>query len=913
MPSVLISLLGLVSSLTTILTQSVDLEVTLTSHDITSISLSSLFQAPSSTANNMLSQSAVTVYNTSHPASIISKLGEQSVITNPIIFGANSLDYWFYNAASTDINALSNGVLNIIDYKSAGMTRNTNLLLSIPIEPGNNCTGLDFSYLVTIVGCLTKNGSGFILYSIQNNVTIVSATFSFTQGYNIVGRLRLDLSSDSRYLTVFDDWTISNGAQGVYIFAVTQTYNFTQWNIISTVGNSNINAVTDASIDVSQEGAPTLTISMIDSVSKFVEINICTITFDTNTLIASLSNCNEVGVSALGITAGRAKILTGTSSTFVIAFNNSSPQMSYSNVLYCTQPSGSVMYSLCQSTIRGLPFWNGTNITALSITNYGQNTAINFKNTYTRQVWTILDIQPYQATSTMAVSFDSIIEPTQLGSFVVAPMDAYVNLPILAKFYGDMGPSNYTLQITAMDMPYPSNSSTVALRRALIQVTQTLPMQNSTAVWVRVVVLNNMTGLMGFTDQLPDFGALTSGYAMANMDRSWLYGNNLQLSLTGTALNKTTVFDRMSYSFSLSNGAVLNQMFVRGENELVGSDMTNIYYYICAPGQTNNSMCTVQLTIPLAANYNLYKVYDTVSFPDIPQAQGCVLILRSLTGSILISYINRQTPNLQPVTVSFPDQLTYRDIHMINYLGTLMFFGAPNTTLQSNSILVYTTSDPISQSSAFAFLGNITAAMYGIPGDQIVPDKIKSCGHNDNVVEWLTGDGYIAKTWVSGITQEGLGARPLVRIVNNNLPSFIATDFCPMGDEFIVWDNAGHIFSTSTQADNTFYSLGLSEFGFQSVTGATCARLSASVGVWGQDASGNTLVATLFGNQFNTAQSKIHSVIRWPNNNVPNFARTFEFTPSGIVHVTINNGVPTCMHMILAGPYLLTGFFIFLY
>ena len=901
------TLLGVFSCLQMALAQSVAMEVTLTSKDITSIPMSTLFPpSNSATKKGMLGQAPVTTYNTSHPAAIVSKLGEQLLQTNIIPFGTNSLDAWAYRTGQTDLYALSDGTLYIIDYAIAGGQRTVKLQYpAIPVKAGTVCTGLDFSATFIVVGCLSADQKSATLFSIVNQAITNTQVVNFDQGYEITGRLKVDLSLDSSYLTMFDDMTVSNGNEAIYTFAVNLTdFTFQKLSTLTQVAGSNLNSVTDAFIDII-DADYFITIHMIDSITKNLEINYCGVAFDPVAGTSTLSNCQELGIGALNIKAGRSRLFNPSSGSFVLIFDNtvtSSPLLRY-----CTKPSGSNLYSSCISSIRGLPFWDGTNIFASSITNYNGNAAINFMNTQTKQIWTILDIMTYQATGTMAVGFDTIIEPAQLGTFVVYPMDAYVNFPTVSKFYGDVGPANYALQITAMDMPAPTSGSTVKLRRALIQVTMTAPGQSAVSVWVRVVVLDTMTSLMGFSDQLPDFGGLTGGYLLTNMDRSWFYGNNLQLTYSGSSLTQTSILDKIPVTIALSNSPSVTKIFIRTEDEIVASDATNMYYYRCFEGKSNTSNCNLLQTIPLTAGYSILRVYNSVSFPEINQSLGCIIITTNGAGSAIIYYINRQTPTTAATQVTFGDSNTFRDIHMINYLGTLMFFTAPLTGQDAGNVLVYSTQDPITSTSTFSVLGRVTAAMYGIPVP-MVPDKIKSCGHNDNVVEFLTGTGYIAKTWVKGANQAGLTAKPLVRIVNNNIPTFKAVNFCPMGDEFIVWDNNGNIFSTSTAPDNTYYDLGLQEFGLVSITGVTCARLSASAGVWGKDGKCNTWVATLYGNQFNTAQTKIHSVYQWPSNVTPDFADTFEYTISGIAHVTVKNGAITCLNVELAGPYFLTGF-----
>jgi hypothetical protein len=97
MTSVLSFFLGLVTALSAVMSQTINLEVTLTSRDITSVSLSSLFPSTNGIRKGMLGQAPTIVYNSSHPASIISKMGEQGMIVNPIPFGStNTLDYWAY-------------------------------------------------------------------------------------------------------------------------------------------------------------------------------------------------------------------------------------------------------------------------------------------------------------------------------------------------------------------------------------------------------------------------------------------------------------------------------------------------------------------------------------------------------------------------------------------------------------------------------------------------------------------------------------------------------------------------------------------------------------------------------------------------------------------------------------------------
>ena len=136
--------------------------------------------------------------------------------------------------------------------------------------------------------------------------------------------------------------------------------------------------------------------------------------------------------------------------------------------------------------------------------------------------------------------------------------------------------------------------------------------------------------------------------------------------------------------------------------------------------------------------------------------------------------------------------------------------------------------------------------------------------------------------------------------------SFTPVDFCPVRDEIIVWDqDFSHVFSKSTHNDTSFYNFHLDEYGFKTVKGVSCARISGAVGVWATDATGQLWVATIYGNQFNDAKNRIHSVVQWGTSEVPTFAHSFTLTSSGIGHVSIGSAGLKVKYAILAGPYVM--------
>ena len=889
-----------------------DMTVYLASNDVTTINAGDVFssmiekrmrkqRAEMPQPKKTLEQTSV-VYNSSHPAAFIQTFDETSFGTFPTGFtiSGNAIDAWDYDTSSNTLHVVVNGTYSQFTYASKVLTHVTD----IAVNPGTTCTGLDATLSMIVVGCLNVTGGNFALYQIVNGALNSSNTLevTFLPQQALSSRLRVDLSTDSNFLTVFDDFqtqSISNNP-AIYLFVIDKdTQAFELLTTFTDAGSSTFQMVHEANIIVTESG-PSIYISLVDGNTGFVQVQMCGV---KTTAPVALTNCQEQGISNLAITNGRAKYLSSLTAPMILAYNASTSTTQ--TLTQCLFNSTANLFTDCASTVRKLPIYGDANWKVDTITNYNNHVAVTFVNQPKNQVISVNNILRYQATSTLAVQFDTILESNQYMSFALAQNEAYVLFSNYSKIYSQIPSSNWKIQISARDIPY-SVKSNVKVNRALIYITQN-PGASQEQFLIRVVVLQNMNSWMGVSDMLPDFGGVPGGLQTLNIDRTWFFGNNLQIGFSGSSIangQDLDVEDRDDYTlnFDISPASPFTMVWFQGSKSFFGYDGTYLYYYQCRSGE-NAEMCFQASNVTVNPGYVPTHVIDSTTFPEIDQSISTCVFMKDTLGHVQFWYVWKQDLTKNVIVQLGTTDHTFKSVHMINMNGNLMFFTAPSDQWNNENLIVLTGVDtPQGVQALLNSTAPITPSLANFPAGYLNPTQIKSCAHNDYVIEYLSGHGYIIKLNVLSIANIQL--RAVARLTNPSLPNFNAVDFCPFGDEFLVWDNSGNLFSKSTVNDNSYYDYQLGQFGFVSVTGVTCARASSAAGIWGKDASGNTIVATIFGNQFYSAQSKIHSVQRWKNNDALTFAASFPVTKSGILHVTTSaqSGLVP-LYMVLAGPY----------
>jgi hypothetical protein len=875
--------------------------VTLTSSDISVVSIASLFPGVSKSntkSADMLNQVPQTTYTSSHPGAFISMFDETSVIANPI--NTANIDWWFFDQPSNTAFFTYSGVVYTATYAPTPQTFSNLLSLTLPALPEmSKCTGLDFAGGYLFVGCLSAATNQAFLYSVKGNVVSGSTTITFTANRNIVNNLRVSINPAASTLFVFDDnWTAaSTGNQNaIYVLNVDTFGAFTPNTMIDTIGTSMMTLLNEVTIVA---GTPqTAYVSMIDSVSGFFSLYKCTVGADAT---LALTGCTEQGIAALKVTSGRIKYFSSATSPSVVIFNNSNT--SSQTVHHClADVSG--MFTNVSVSMRSLPVTMPAGVRATAITGFNGNQSIYFYNSQTTAMTSIVNIARIPNTSN--IQFDSIVEPNQLATLPIAANAALVFFPQYYKTYNQLPEAKYKIYLTSQDFPAPNPAvSDVKLKRALVQIVQTPPTGNPVTKTIRVIVLDAMNSVMGFTDQLPDFGGIAGGSQLSNFDRTWVYGNNLSYQMSSTVLNNPITYNFFGVSYTLLP-ALTNIRVIKAVDpaDIIIDDGANWYYYQCAASNfVSQRSCTQVCQGALPDGFQVMTALATTSYPYQVQAPAIVVGLNNpATSELQVQYIWKANTKLN-ASFAFPG--TYRDLHLINYHGTLMFMVAPLDVANQSNVQAYTTSENITGFGMPTLSFTITPADIGLLNSIVTPIVFKSCAQNDFNFQYLTQFGYIVK--INILSDKTFSLRALVRITNINFPSNPIVNFVPEGDEMILVDSAKNVWSTSTQSDNSLYYWNLSEFGFVTVTNFICLRSASSFAVYGTNAAGNLIVGTFFGNQYYSAQSKVHSVVDLGVKSVA--LKNSVSVKDGVLHLTLTNQGSLIGNMVfMGGLYLQTQF-----
>lgn len=901
-------------------TQTVDMSLTLTDSDVTTFQMSSLFPKVG----------AGYTYNVSHPAAIIQTFNEAGVTTNNLLMLDNYvLEAWRFQAAKRIFYYLAGNSLCLAQYNAQtySFENNTCSEAKKP-EDKYRCTGLKVTNNWVAVGCLSTDPDAptktfdimpFISGEFPKDST---TTVEILAGSPISGYLRIEAPPTGTVILVYDEQGVTTQTDTSSLYVLTYDDNknvFVYNNLLKTIDTSVVKMIFDITWTVGQEGDIHGTVSMFDNKSGNLELNDCLF---SNIGCAEetdycFQTCTELGISSkLNIKSGRGRLLVEQDGKNYVAFDKTDPNNP--TIVHCLYNPTSKKYDDCLSTIRQLPFGaSAQNIIVTSITGYNSNLAVHFLDTTTSARFTVYDLTRYQATGTMAVSFESPVFPDQIDTLTLQQDLAICVQPRVFHVFQPVDPTQYSLQINAVDLPAPSANSNVKLRRALIYVSQTDANKKTITKKISVTVLDKMTSVMGFTDQLPDFGGVPEGSQFTNMDRTWIYGNNLQFSATSGAIDfdKSQILDKDQVQYNFEPEVDIASVHPISIGELIlqaaGADSKNyVHWFACAtdPEEPVVKNCNSKFNFELPADYSLFRAFPTTTFPDTNQATAIVLILKNAAGNVMIHYLwKADTTKNVPLTLR--EGTTYRDVYVINYKDNLMFFTAPLSTNSTQIDVYLAPNNPTDLAEKeLAYFRAITPEDVKLSAFGFAPFHIMSCGHNDYVVQYLSGNGYIVKLNVLGASKPSdISLRLAVRVVHPRIP-FTVAGFCPFGDEFLVWDQGyKNVFSVSTLNDNSYYDYKIAEFGLLSVTTITCAPRSAAAGIWGPVPSNNKAVMTVFGNQFNSAHSKIHSVI-------PSSVGTIEYysTPSlghnAIGQFFLEGGALTSWVFSLGGPYLVAKF-----
>jgi hypothetical protein len=913
----LLTLLVMVLAIQAISSQSLALDITLNKDEVTAFNLPSLFSQAQAKGKLIVSgkgpkaeglgQQAAS-YSTSHPAAYIQDFGQLGHALSVLPLTADqTVDAYAYDSVQNVLKIVASGTYYRLQYDQTAKT--FSLEATLPVAAGSTCTGFDATSSIAVLGCLAQDQKTVDLYSIKDDKLAGDKfTITFAEKQEILGGLRIDLSTKGDELVVFSDTyrrTDQDPQQVVlyYVQVDDDTGALTLSNVVTSIQTEDKKDLTfDQLNEVYMLASDTLLayVSGIVTGTDVFDLYLCSVSIDKTTKEASFVDCNSLQVSKAGVKNGRARYFPGLGLPFVLLYDSDKGTVSQ-----CLNNGEEEGYSDCVATVRSLPFKFDRTDVYVTFTAYSNNLAATFRDTQSGQIWSIVNILRYQIDDeTQALGFDHVIEAMPKAIITLERGQTAVFFAESFKNYGTLPGSSWNLQITANDFPEPSGNSDVYNRRLLVKVTRDQPTEAS--IWVRVVVLDQMNSWMGFTDNLPDFGGLTGGYGIANIDRSWFYGNDLSITVQSSALTSPILLDRMNFEFTHDDGVVWTKVFVQNEFRLVAQDATKLYYYTCSPGKTNNNDCKSEHQYLLPAGLQIVKVLDSTSHPDTLQGTTTIVFLQDQDLKGFLYYI--YAPDFTK-SVLIDLKAAVRDLHLINVQGTFLIFYAPTTGDDSKNVVVMSTPNDPAHFAELTAVTAVTPALVGLPSESTyAPTNLISCGHNDYVVQFLTGTGYIVKLNIFGAQAADIKLRANVRIVNPQDPSFVAAGFCPMGDEFILWDkDYSGIFSTSTLTDNTAYYFGLETRGVHRITAVTCAPKSATVGIWAQNNNFDKVVATIFGNQFNAAHTKIHSIEMLPVNSASDFTGTFSMTPSGIAQVSISDNKTYVKHMILGGPYLLYG------
>lgn len=899
--------------------QSLALDITLNPNEVTAFNIQGLFAQAQ--ANNKLNNrekasnghkvaalgQQPATYTTSHQAATVQTMGQISHALSVLKLSKDqNVDGFAYDSIQNILSLVASGTYYRLKYDQNNHVYT--LLATLDVVPGTTCTGFDATSKIAVVGCLAEDQKSADFYAIKDDKLAGDKyTVTFPEHQEIMGGLRVDLSTRGDEFVVFSDTykRTEDDPQQVGIYYLT---------IDDNTGVMSLNNVVTS---ITTEDQKTITFDQLneiymlpgdDNLKAFVsalitgtgvfDLHVCGVLIDDQTKAASFIDCQSQKVSQANLHSGRLRYFPGLGLPFVLIYDEEK-----GIVTQCLNAGEEEGYSDCVSTIRAMPFDFATTNVQVSFTAYSNNLAATFTDKDSGQIWTIYNINRYEVDEdTQALDFDLVIEAAPKAILVLERGQVTVLFEETFKTYAALAPASWMLQITANDLPSPSSNSDVTNKRLLIKVSRDEPAAD---LWVRVVVLDDIDSWMGFTDNLPDFGGLTGGYGIANIDRSWMYGNDLSVKVQSSALNKPILLDRMDFEFTHNDQVVWTKLFVQNEFRLVAQDATKLYYYTCEPGKNNNNDCVSKFDFTLPDGLQIVKVFDSVSHPDVLQGSTTIAFLQDKDANAFLYYIYE--PNFTK-NVLVDLKTAVRDLHIINYRGTFLIFYSPTSGDDAKNVVVMSgPNDPLHFKDLVA-VTSITPEYVGLPSEStFAPMNLVSCGHNDYVVEYLSSTGYIVKLNVFGPTSKDIKLRANVRIVNPADPTFVAAGFCPMGDEFILWDkDYESIFSTSTITDNSAYYFRLDRRSLHAISTIGCAPKSATVGIFGRNNDMAKVVATIFGNQYNAAHSKIHSFELLPVTSF-DFEGTYSMTPSGIAHVGISGGKTYVKHMILGGPYLLYG------
>jgi hypothetical protein len=879
-----------------------DMDLTLTSADITTVGLSSLFPAVA-TSN----QVPAYTYTSSHPAAFISQFEENRVdkIFNGDLqlTGDNTIDAVAYSVAQTNAKFMVNGTFMTYKYDpKAELFSNPTTLV---IKPDTKCTGLDFNSKFHFIGCLDLDNKQADIYTVENNAVAQSFILPFEEDKEITTRLRLEVSLDGNYLMVWDDMFTKDAGNpnqnALYILTVNETTGALSTNTtFTTIGTTVPKNLFDMSMSVGEDGR-TLKISLINDATGFVEVNSCTVDDAQSPIV--LTDCAELGIADLKITSGRAKYFVADNVSPIMIFNNNNP--TNPTIHRCVFDETSGKFSDCAASNRRLPIQATSNVVCTSMTIFANNYSFEWLNTANKVVYSVVNVNPTAQDQTI-LRFDSIVEPSQLATLAFGANEAIVVFSTFAKVYLPVANSGGAVQITAQDFPLPDPTRTnVRNKRALVTITQTSQTAVVVTKTIRVTVLEKMNSWTGFNDQIPDFGGVAGGPVWdTNMNRSWVYGNNLSFQLSGSALNSPVVSTMDPVNISVPDVAgPFTAVFPINDLEYLVTDATKWYYIRCAFTFSPNKNCPAASSGTIPLGYTIDKVIPTTTYPNTADALAISVLLKNGADDYTIQYIWK-ADYTKNEAVSLPGG-PYRSVHSVNYKGTLLFFGAPITGDDASNILAYSTSE---EKAAFAeptLAFTIKASDFGLLDSISAPFALKSCAHNDFVLEFLTSM-YIIK--INILTEATFSFRGKVRLANPQYPGNAIIDFSPVGDEMIVWDSSYNLWSTNTLNDASLYHFNVQEFGLTTISRVLPCNEPSSFVVYGTNAQGQQMVGTFYGNQFNVAHTKIHSIVPTNRQVADDFNRSAG-CKGGIINMAITPaGTIVGEKIYLGGPYLTTSY-----
>jgi hypothetical protein len=165
---------------------------------------------------------------------------------------------------------------------------------------------------------------------------------------------------------------------------------------------------------------------------------------------------------------------------------------------------------------------------------------------------------------------------------------------------------------------------------------------------------------------------------------------------------------------------------------------------------------------------------------------------------------------------------------------------------------------------------------------------------------------YIVK--INILTEATFSFRGKVRLSNPKFPGSSIVDFSPVGDEMIVWDSNFNVWSTNTLNDNSLYYFNLPEFGVNTITRILPCNEPSTFVLYGTNMQDQQIVGTFYGNQFNVAHTKVHSVVPTNRQTADAFNRSAGCM-GGLVNMAITPAGAIVGEMIyLGGPYLTTAY-----